>query len=193
MTPDPFSHLRPFSVWENAFTPAELDAIIAHGDRLRLTDATVAYEAGNTGVDAPVRVTRTAWIAREPETAWLYDRMERVMRALNAQVYRFDLTGFSDLFQYTVYDAGQQSHFDWHVDQVRHTAQRKLSASLQLSDESAYEGCDLELHGGSQILKAPRTRGALVAFPAYAMHRVTPITAGVRKAMVVWAAGPKFR
>lgn len=193
MNSDPFSHLRPFTIWDNAFTPGELDGIVAYGDRLQLEKATVAYEAGNTGSDDPTRITRTAWVPRAPETAWLYERLERVIRALNAQVYCFDLSGFSDLFQYTVYDAAEQGHFDWHVDQVRHTAQRKLSASLQLSDANDYEGCDLELHGGSQILKAPRTRGALVAFPAYAMHRVTPITSGIRKALVLWAAGPRFR
>lgn len=193
MTPDPFSHLRPFSVWENAFTPAELDAIVAYGDRLRLEKATVVYDGDNSGADGPLRITRTAWIPRAAETAWLYDRLERVIRTLNAQIYHFDLTGFSDLLQYTVYDSAEQGHFDWHVDQVPHTAHRKLSASLQLSDPASYEGCNLELHGGRQTLPVPRTRGALSAFPSYAMHRVTPITRGVRKALVLWAAGPRFR
>jgi PKHD-type hydroxylase len=40
---------------------------------------------------------------------------------------------------------------------------------------------------------APRERGSLVAFRASALHRVTPITRGRRKALVVWAAGPEFR
>jgi hypothetical protein len=33
----------------------------------------------------------------------------------------------------------------------------------------------------------------VVAFPAYVIHRVTPIRAGTRKALVCWTAGPAFR
>jgi PKHD-type hydroxylase len=193
MTPDPFSYLLPFAVWENAFTPTELDAIEAIGDRLPLEKATIAYTDGSAAENAPVRVTRTAWMARNPETAWIYERLERIIRVLNHQVYRFDLAGFSDQLQYTVYHADEGGHFDWHIDMIRHSAHRKLSFSLQLSDPAAYEGCDLEIHGGTAPKPAPRTRGALVAFPSYTMHRVTPIRSGTRKALVIWTAGPPFR
>ena len=40
---------------------------------------------------------------------------------------------------------------------------------------------------------APRTRGAVIAFPSFFLHRVTPIISGTRKALVVWATGPEFR
>lgn len=33
----------------------------------------------------------------------------------------------------------------------------------------------------------------LTAFPSYTMHRVTPVTRGVRKALVAWVNGPDFR
>jgi len=193
MQHDPHAYLTPFVVWENAFTPQELDAIVTLGDRLRLEKAVLVYGEGGSTTDDPSRITRTAWMGRAAETAWLYERMERVIRAVNQQVYRFDLTGFSDLFQYTVYHGEEGGHFDWHVDQIRQPAHRKLSASLQLSDPGSYEGCDLEIQGGVKPVAAPRTRGALVVFPAYVLHRVTPIRAGTRKALVVWAAGPPFR
>jgi PKHD-type hydroxylase len=192
-TVDPFSYLQPFVAWDNAFAPAELDAIITLGDRLKLEKASVTYTAGDASTEDPTRITRTAWIGRNAETAWIYDRLERIIRTLNAQVYRFELTGFSDQLQYTVYHADEGGHFDWHIDTVRHTAHRKLSFSIQLSDPDSYEGCDLEMHGGAQILKVPRTRGTLVAFPSYMMHRVTPIRSGTRKALVIWTAGPPFR
>jgi PKHD-type hydroxylase len=38
-----------------------------------------------------------------------------------------------------------------------------------------------------------RERGTLMAFRANALHRVTPITRGVRRSLVIWAAGPEFR
>lgn len=192
MQHDPHAYLTPFVAQPNAFTAQEVDAIVALGDQMRLEKASLVYHQG-TSSDDPARITRTAWMGRAFETAWIYDKMERLARTLNAQVYKFELTGFSDLFQYTVYDADQGSHFDWHVDQIRQNNHRKLSFSLQLSDPSDYEGCDLEIHAGTRIEKAPRAKGTLVAFPAYGLHRVTPITSGTRKALVAWTAGPPFR
>ena len=72
-------------------------------------------------------------------------------------------------------------------------APRKLSATLQLTDGALYEGCDLELFGTHQVEAAPRTRGSLVVFPSYVLHRVTPIRTGTRKALVIWSTGPDFR
>jgi PKHD-type hydroxylase len=30
-------------------------------------------------------------------------------------------------------------------------------------------------------------------FPSFRLHRVTPVTSGVRKTLVVWSTGPAFR
>jgi PKHD-type hydroxylase len=192
-THNPYAYLQPFAVWENAFTPAELDAVVAAGEALPLQQAGVVYTPGQADADTSQRVSRTAWMARTPQTDWLYDRIERVVRVLNQQIYQFELAGFSEPFQYTVYNANEGGHFDWHLDQIPNGAHRKLSFSLQLSDPADYEGCDLEINGGRKPLTAPRTRGALVAFPAYVMHRVTPIHSGSRRALVIWTAGPPFR
>jgi len=189
----PYAYQQPFAVWENAFTPAELDAIVALGDSLQLDKAGVIYDPAQATDDSSQRVTRTAWMARAPQTEWLYDRIERVARVLNHQIYQFDLAGFSEHFQYTVYHASEGGHFGWHIDQIPNGAHRKLSFSLQLSDPGDYDGCDLELQCGPAIRAAPRTRGTLVAFPAYAIHRVTPIVSGTRRALVIWTAGPPFR
>lgn len=193
MKHDPHAYLTPFVVWENAFSPAELDAIVALGDQLRLEKATLVYGEGGGSTDDPGRITRTAWMGRATQTQWIYERMERAIRAVNNDIYRFDLTGFSDLFQYTVYHGEEGGHFDWHVDQIRQPAHRKLSASLQLTDPSAYDGCELQIHCGARQETVSRARGALVVFPSYILHRVTPITRGTRKALVVWTAGPPFR
>ena len=136
--PNPYAYLQPFAVWENVFTPAELDTVVALGDALPLQKAGVVYTPGQSEDDAGQRVTRTAWMARNPQTDWLYDRIERAARVLNQQIYQFDLAGFSEDFQYTVYHASEGGHFDWHLDQIPNGAHRKLSFSLQLSDAGTY-------------------------------------------------------
>jgi PKHD-type hydroxylase len=101
-------------------------------------------------------------------------------------------------FQYARYDGGEGGHFDWHKDYGKDYGApdqepRKLSLSIQLSDGAGYQGCELEVRAGNQVDIAPKTRGAVVAFPSYVLHRVTPITSGVRKSLVVWAVGPEFK
>jgi PKHD-type hydroxylase len=104
------------------------------------------------------------------------------------------LHGLAESLQYTIYHGAEGGHFDWHRDQGdAHEEPRKISLSLQLSDGSSYEGCALELHSSGGVQAAPRKRGTLIAFPSYVLHRVTPIRSGIRKSLVVWAAGPEFR
>lgn len=182
----------PFACWEGAFTEGELDKIIAHGDSLTTDKATLAGRDIKEEY-SEIRITRTAWIKPSLETKWIYDRMQSVARMLNDRIWQFDITGFSEDFQYTVYQGNEGGHYDWHVDQGDLAKRRKLTLSLQLSDPSQYEGCELQLHGANRIDTAPKTRGALVAFPSYVLHRVTPITRGIRKSLVVWTTGPKFR
>ena len=182
-----------FIVWANAFSPAELDRIEAYGDRLPVDEAVIASSASDNIVRGEVRVTRTAWLSLTPESKWIYDRLQRVARTLNDRVYQFELSGFSEHLQYTVYHGSESGHYDWHVDQGPLRTRRKLSLSVQLSDPAGYEGCDLQFYGGNQIETAPRERGTVIAFPSYVLHRVTPCTKGTRKAIVAWTTGPQFR
>jgi len=192
MSTEPFSPTLPYAAWEGAFTDGEMDRIEAYGDAL--THEKAALFGRNINEEySDIRITRTAWIKPAAQTKWIFDRMQSVVRALNDKVWQFDLSGFSEDFQYTIYQGSERGHYDWHVDQGDLAKRRKLSLSLQLSDPSQYEGCELQLHASNSIEVAPKTRGTLIAFPSYVLHRVTPITRGVRKSIVVWSTGPKFR
>jgi PKHD-type hydroxylase len=176
------------TVWEDALTPSELDAIICAGDALAPERAQVAgYET------SMARKTHVAWIMPDDATLPLYNRLTQVVLALNNRFYHYDLTGLEN-FQYTLYRGDEGAHHDWHVDTGPHTERvRKLSLSIQLSEPDDYDGCALELFASSRVDVAPKKRGTVICFPSFAVHRVTPITRGVRKALVCWAAGPGFR
>jgi len=181
-------------VCENVFTPAELDSIEDYGDRLNQKKAVLAGREGPPDGDpSRIRITQTAALPFKPDTKWLYDRMQLIIRKVNQQVYQFDLQGFMEAFQYTVYHGTEGGHYDWHIDWGPNRVQRKLSASLQLTDPSRYEGCDLQFHGAREIETAPRDRGAVIVFPSFIQHRVTPCTKGTRKAIVAWTTGPQFK
>jgi predicted 2-oxoglutarate/Fe(II)-dependent dioxygenase YbiX len=181
-------------VCENVFTPAELDSIERYGDGLDRQQATLAGEGwARDDAQQRIRITRTAAMTFGPEIKWLYDRMQAIIRKVNRQVYQFELEGFREAFQYTVYHGAEGGHYDWHIDWGPIRVQRKLSASVQLSDPGQYEGCDLQFHGARQVETAPRERGAVIVFPSFIQHRVTPCTKGTRKAIVAWTTGPRFK
>jgi PKHD-type hydroxylase len=186
-----FTGLEPFTTWDGAFTAEELDAIVAYGDALRRAEATVLDSAVDSQNNS-FRSTRISWIEQSQETLWLHQKLVGATSSINQQAYGFDLSTLESL-QYTVYLAGEGSHYDWHVDHGRTPRRRKLSLVLQLSAPTDYEGCELQIYASNQIDTAPKTRGTLIAFPSYTLHRVTPITAGLRKSLVMWCSGPRFR
>src|SRR5262249_19759836 len=145
----------PFVTLADAFTPAELDAIE------RLGDASLAGKATLLGVpqDArydTVRVTETAWLEPTNDSRWLYAGMSAIVRTINEKYFQFELLGYADSFQYTIYRAQQGGHYAWHADHGAKTGSpRKLSLSLQLSDPGSYQGCNLETSTGIGPYAAP--------------------------------------
>jgi PKHD-type hydroxylase len=114
---------------------------------------------------------------------------------LNSKYYGFDLTGFEDALQYTVYnESDTKEHYTWHVDNLGQGRPgcRKLSIVIQLSDPQEYEGGELQLHYQSYHI-ARKDKGLLYIFPSYVLHRVTPVTGGTRRSLVGWICGPDFR
>lgn len=186
-----FTGLEPLTIWNGAFTAKELDAIIAYGDALRPAEASV-LDSVDDDKNSSDRITRISWIEQSRETLWLFQKLVGATSTINQQAYCFDLSALESL-QYTVYLGGEGGHYDWHVDHGRTPRRRKLSLVLQLSAPTDYEGCELQIYASSRIDTAPKTRGTLIAFPSYVLHRVTPITAGVRKSLVMWCSGPRFR
>lgn len=118
--------------------------------------------------------------------------------------FGFEVHGMKDNDPTYVMRYATGDHFTWHVDDglaEPPLGTRKLSFSLQLSDPNDYDGGDLEFATYSPLVDpdAPppsqvfRQRGALVVFPSFMLHRISPITRGTRYAMVGWVHGPPFR
>jgi PKHD-type hydroxylase len=180
-----------FVTWDNGFTEEELIAIEQYcEDNLDKQEATIAYN----NIDSKIRKSKIGWVENNSKTGWFYDKMAFIARKLNAQFYKFDLYGFVEDFQYTVYDSSDNGNYDWHIDMgANSVVTRKFSMVLQLTDPSEYEGGDLQIMAGNQIETVDKEKGKVVAFPGYVLHKVTPVTQGIRKTIVVWVAGPQFR
>ena len=100
--------------------------------------------------------------------------------------------------QVATYDIGQ--HYHWHMDTFGdQTTTRKLSYILQLEAPETYDGGELEfLQVGTatpQILSLPdgaKQKGSVIIFPSFLLHRITPVTRGVRRSIACWMRGPHF-
>lgn len=184
-----------FVTWQNAFTPEELDRLDAYATQHLPTDKAVIAGLSKEEEYEAIRKSKTAWVSLNPETVWLYDRLAYVARMVNSQYWRFDLEGFVEDFQYTLYDE-PDDHYTWHMDTVKNAdgkTPRKLSMVVQLSDPGDYTGGDLQVKGGADDTTIHRERGLITVFPSYMLHRVTPLESGVRKSLVVWISGPPFK
>jgi len=118
-------------------------------------------------------------------------------------LWRYDITGLGTL---SIIRYGEGGQFTWHVDvlaydQVEYPElgaglERKLSVSVNLSDPEEYDGGELQfLNGTGQLFvqQEMRNRGSVAVFPSTVGHRVTPVTRGVRYALVGWMVGPPLR
>ena len=171
-------------VVEGVFTPEECEAIIAIGGKRPRQDARVQ----SYGTSA--RVGHVAWVDPAPDSIWIYQRLATIVTWVN-QAFQLELLGFADALQYTVYGAGHK--FDWHVDiGAGQASNRKLSITVQLSDEAAYAGGALQFISAPDM-DMPKGRGTAILFPAYLAHRVSDVTDGQRCSLVGWAAGTPFR
>ena len=72
---------------------------------------------------------------------------------------------------------------------------RKLSVSIQLTDPKKYKGGELKLYDGEDQYGVimNKNQGALVVFPSYVLHEVTPVTKGERNSLVTWVSGNQFK
>lgn len=182
---------RSFHLVEDFLSAAECDAVEAlfAGDVLR------EGRIGEGEVNPDIRRSQVRFLGRSPESAWIWDRLQTGGAAANAAAFGFDLDGPPQTPQLGEYSAGDQGHYGWHVDRGPGKVQRtrKLSVSILLTDPAAYTGGDLHLNAGGQPFQVPRRRGQAVFFPAYVVHRVTPVFQGTRRSLVAWFGGPPFR
>ena len=175
---------------ENIFTDQELDEIVVQGNKVKKTSGTVS------GSISDYRVCDIAWLKSnetESDFDWIYATLTDAIKKVNNEYFQFDLTHLTAL-QFTVYDGKNNSNYQKHMDLGRPFPNRKLSFSIQLSDDNEYTGGDLRFHYiKTQPEIAPRTRGKIIFFPTWTVHDVTPVTQGTRYSLVGWVNGPNFK
>ena len=71
---------------------------------------------------------------------------------------------------------------------------RKISISVFLSNKNEFVGGDLIINPGADDYYIPeQVKGWGVIFPSWMSHRVTAVTKGIRRSLVMWVYGPIFK
>ena len=174
---------RTYFVRPAAFSPEECDRIVAIGEAA--AEAAPVWAEGAYGIDADARDVRTALHARSEESGWLFARLDGLF-AEAADHFALPVGPISEQIQILRYGVG--SHFiRWHTDAGFDLhLQRRISVSVELSEPEDYEGGRLEVV--PDLVFRPRTlpRGGAHFFPSRTLHRVTPVSRGVRWSLVGW-------
>jgi len=171
----------------------------------------------NKAVNLNKRNSKHAWISTNH---WISGFLWHYVLKANKENFLYDITNIDGQYmQYTVYNEG--CFYGWHTDadiSTWRTPQsinrgmeitdenindylaenveltRKISGILQLSDSEDYEGGNVQIMGSNgHTYFIPRQRGSLILFDSRSMHRVQKITKGVRRSLVFWCVGPRWK
>ena len=160
------------------------------------------------------RNSKNAWV---PTTHWTAGFVWHYVERANRENFLYDIRNIDgENMQFTQYGVGE--FYGWHNDAGisghykpvsvgnHHEGRaqdylnenlelvRKLSFVIQLSDPDDYEGGNLQLlaEDGKSYF-APRKRGTVVVFDSRTQHRVLKVTSGVRKSLVGWVVGSRWK
>lgn len=182
--------------WRGGASEALVNNIIEVGNQYPVQPTGMGFDGAEQNTDQ--RSSELRWIDPNHHVAsnivaalWYYGR------EANRNAFGFDIDYMPEI-QYTTYYSEAQGKYDWHCDTFwanPSSYDRKISIIIQLSDSSDYEGGDFEIDPRYPPLPkdAIRDKGTVIVIPSFVNHRVTPVTSGIRKSLVTWIQGPKFR
>lgn len=202
------------SIWYYSDLPEDIVDIIEKDLEKNFDDKMKDSRLAGDTLNKEKRNSKNAWV---PTHHWLGGFMWHYVERANRENFLYDLHCIDgESMQYTQYTEG--AYYGWHNDAGLQTqykpvtignrqeglAQdflnentelvRKLSFVLQLSDPDEYEGGNLQLLDETgKCYFAPRKRGTVILFDSRTQHRVLKVTKGLRKSIVGWTVGPRWK
>lgn len=186
-------------VVEGALSPDQCKRIRDLGEEMFLTQGVIEGRVGfndSSRIDKSRRIVDGQWLPWpwvDDRMVWVYEHVSEVLQQVNARVWQIEVTDWVDQFHYLRYRKG--GHFMWHQDagDGYRKAERKLAFSLMLSNLDEFEGGDFQYFDGGEITLKPLKMGDMAVFHSHVQHKVTRVTKGVRRSLVGWASGPKWK
>lgn len=174
---------------------AEVEKLLEVLSDDKMSQGGLGHKKGEKNLDTRIRSGRVQWIFREEIGMPIYSHLFTLASVTNRERHwNFDIEGIAHALQAVRYAAEGAEHYDWHMDwgggKMRF---RKITVVAHLAEEGSFEGGSLQVTNGSYPVAAHQAAGTVTVFPSFLMHRVTPVTAGIRSAVVGWILGPSLR
>lgn len=183
--------------FQNVFTPDECDYIIQEGLKIPGNKAKLGVEGSLT--DTNYRNSDIRFFQHtDPQFKFIFDRLWQNAIVANREWFQFNINKL-DYIQMAEYDSSYKGFYSRHHDvfwmnndPVYH---RKMSCVVQLTDDSKYEGGNLELFNLKEYpnKNEVRKQGTAFFFPSFIEHQACPVTTGIRYSLAAWFDGPKWQ
>lgn len=121
------------------------------------------------------------------------NKMEDVTNMINMQYYGFNLfpSTKDGKVSYNVYDSKNKGEYQWHFDGEKEGTvfELKLTSVINIS-EKPFSGGEFYLWKNRDVeVSQVVVPGTLIVFPSFYIHKVNPVTAGIRKTLTFWRCG----
>jgi PKHD-type hydroxylase len=169
----------------------------------------ISYTAKESA-ESNLRDSSISWVKEDDFFNKLKTENEEILQKftkVNDDIFQLDIDSLMRL-QYTTYSVGE--HFNWHPDGPfsihnlsgkeipQNLKHRKLSMSICLSRKEDYDGGEFcivlpnrDIANIGEMYKMDY--GDAIIFPAFCSHKVNAVTRGMRKSLVYWFCGPRWR
>jgi Rps23 Pro-64 3,4-dihydroxylase Tpa1-like proline 4-hydroxylase len=148
------------------------------------------YNAHGPGIDLNVRSSQIYFFDDNVKFLKEYFNFFVLEQVPILELYDFELS-----YQYVNYNKGD--FFKIHHDRIGSSEPdsyvRTFTISINLSDPEEYSGGELKVYKNKKTppVILDKEPGSFLLFSSLFMHEVTPVTEGVRKALVIWVLMPK--
>jgi PKHD-type hydroxylase len=178
--------------WSGAFSKETCATLIGSYYKNEDAKSALVGHSIDGGILKPdTRSTKVCWISPDEHISSIL--LNKVLIANYKAGWNFDVDSVEPV-QIAKYEP--DSHYNWHTDESiiskTNGTQRKISIVVMLSDPSEYDGGALEFNQDHPTA-VPNIQGSVYVFPSLVLHRVAPVTRGVRYSLTAWCRGPAFR
>ena len=173
--------------WEKGIKKTDCENLInIYGSSANI-NSTVGSKTGKQELDPEIRKQKVCWVESDDlvvRALWSY-----ILEANNIY-FKYNISEFEPS-QFTKSD--KDGFYAWHKDNGDDN--RKLSAVLQLSESSEYEGGELQFFNGDKDPEELpiKEQGGVIVFDSSDWHRICPVVNGTRYSLVMWARGANFK
>jgi PKHD-type hydroxylase len=193
--------LHPYVYWDGVFDDSELQKLktfLENSEPLKKAEVLNEEQYGSH------RKSKVAFHNFNADTEWIFLKFNSIIEHVNRQFFNFDLNGY-DIFQYGEYHASENGKYDYHTDSnfgdikwddLSLVEPRKLSLTMLLNEPNKdFTGGEFSFNVGREDnpLYVELKEGRIILFPSFLLHRVHEVKSGIRKSLVIWVTGPKFK